>query len=150
VQTYVTIFARAKVIVNIARAIIKVIFDMAKNYEKSGQKENQCHSSSGRRGLGSIGRQSESDGNEIKDRITKGNCSGLYRDEKIPINRGKANFGKILSQLRELQQSHLAYVESHEERLQARLNAAREHHTEIMNQMKLLEQEILCLLKETL
>jgi hypothetical protein len=148
VQACVTIFARANISVKIARAIIEGIFNMAKNYGKSGQEENQCHSSTGGRGLGSVGGQSQSDGNEVKDGVAQGDCTGIYRDEKSPVNRGKANFGKILSQLRELQRSHLAYVESHEERLQARLNAAKEHHTEILNQMKLLEQEILCLLGE--
>ncbi|MCC3423448.1 MAG: hypothetical protein JGK12_05820 [Microcoleus sp. PH2017_01_SCD_O_A] len=55
----------------------------------------------------------------------------------------------MLSQLRELQRSHLAYVESHEERLQLRLKAAQEHHQNVTDQMRQLEQEILCLLGET-
>ncbi|MCY7382521.1 MAG: hypothetical protein LH628_08075 [Microcoleus sp. CAN_BIN18] len=50
--------------------------------------------------------------------------------------------------MRELQRSHLAYVEAHEERLQSRLKAAQEHHSQVLDQMKLLEQEILCLLGE--
>ncbi|WP_445304764.1 MULTISPECIES: hypothetical protein [unclassified Microcoleus] len=55
----------------------------------------------------------------------------------------------MLSQLRELQQSHLAYVESHEERLRVRLEAAQQHHQDVMEKMKKIEQEILCLLGET-
>ena len=48
-----------------------------------------------------------------------------------------------------MQRSHLAYVEAHEERLQNRLNAAQEHHNNVAEQMKQLEEEILCLLGET-
>jgi hypothetical protein len=55
----------------------------------------------------------------------------------------------MLSQLRELQRSHLAYVESHEERLRVRLEAAQQHHQQVMTQMQQLEEEILCLLGET-
>ncbi|WP_445301923.1 hypothetical protein [Microcoleus sp. N9_A1] len=54
-----------------------------------------------------------------------------------------------MSQLRVLQQSHLAYVEAHEERLKNRLKAAEEHHNNITDQMNQLEQEILALLGET-
>ena len=122
---------------------------MAKNYGKSGKEDNKRHNSLGRGGLGSTGGQSESNGDEIEDRIVQGNCAGLHRDPQSSIDRGKGSFGKILSQLRELQNSHLAYVESHEERLQVRLKAAQDHHRSVMEQMKQLEQEILCLLKET-
>jgi len=121
---------------------------MAKNYGKSGQKENQCHGSDGGGGLGRAAGQSEGDGDEIANGATQGNRAGIHRDQKSSINGGKASFGKILSQLRELQRSHLAYVEAHEERLQSRLKAAQEHHSQVLDQMKLLEQEILCLLGE--
>lgn len=121
---------------------------MAKNYGKSGEKEDQCHGSDGGGGLGSAGGQSEGDGDEIANGATQGDRAGIHRDQKSSINRGKASFGKILSQLRELQRSHLAYVEAHEERLQSRLKAAQEHHNQVLDQMKLLEQEILCLLGE--
>ncbi|WP_445251101.1 hypothetical protein [Microcoleus sp. D3_18a_C4] len=47
-----------------------------------------------------------------------------------------------------MQQSHLAYVEGHEERLRARLKAAQEHHNQVLDQMKALELEILDLLGE--
>jgi len=50
--------------------------------------------------------------------------------------------------VRELQCSHLAYVEAHEERLHARLKAAKEHHNQVLDQMKLLEEEIISLLGE--
>jgi hypothetical protein len=122
---------------------------MAKDYGKSGQKANQRDCSDGGSRLASAGRQGEGDGNEIENGATQGNCTGVHRNTESPVNRGTTNFGKILSQLRELQRSHLAYVEAHEERLKARLKAAKEHHDKVLDQMKLLEQEILELLGET-
>lgn len=121
---------------------------MAKDYGKSGQKEDQCHGSDGGGGLGSAGGQGKGDGDEIENGTAQGDCAGIHRDKKSSVNRGKANFGKILSQLRELQRSHLAYVESHEERLQARLIAAQKHHNQVIDQMNELEKEILYLLGE--
>ncbi|WP_445301381.1 hypothetical protein [Microcoleus sp. Pol11C2] len=47
-----------------------------------------------------------------------------------------------------MQRSHLAYVESHEERLRARLKAAQDHHGQVLDQMRNLELEILSLLGE--
>ena len=143
------IIARAKISVKVARAIIEEIFDMAGSYGKSGQEENQCHSSSRRGGLGSVGGQGEGNGNEITNGSIEGDSKGVHRDSKGSVNRREANFGKILSQVKELQCSHLAYVEAHEERLQVRLKAAKEHHDQVLDQMKLLEQEILSLLGET-
>ena len=122
---------------------------MAKNYGKSGKEDNKRHSPLGGGGLGSAGGQSESNGDEIEDGVAQGDCARVHRNSESSINRGKASFGKILSQLRALQRSHLAYVESHEERLQLRLKAAQDHHSSVMEQMKQLEQEILCLLGET-
>ncbi|MEG4013106.1 hypothetical protein QT998_07830 [Microcoleus sp. S1D4] len=123
---------------------------MAKNYGKSGKEDDKRNGTPGSGGLGSAGGQSESNGNGVQDGIDPRNCAGVYRDTKSSVATGKTSFGKMLSQLRELQRSHLAYVESHEERLQMRLRAAQEHHQDVMEQMKQLEQEILCLLGETI
>ncbi|WP_293205076.1 MULTISPECIES: hypothetical protein [unclassified Microcoleus] len=123
---------------------------MARNYEKSWKKDHsQRHSPIGAGRLASTGGQSKSDGDGIQDGIDSTDCTGVHRDSKGFVNEGKASFGKMLSQLRELQRSHLAYVESHEERLQLRLKAAQEHHQNVTDQMRQLEQEILCLLGET-
>jgi hypothetical protein len=50
--------------------------------------------------------------------------------------------------LKELQRAHQAYLESHEEMLKVRLQAPQEHHNQVQEQMKLLEQEIIFLIKE--
>lgn len=122
---------------------------MTKNYAQSGKEDSKRNNSSRRGRLGGNQKQSKSVGNEIKDRVPESNCTGIYRSSKNFVNGGEANLGKILSQLRELQRSHLAYVEAHEERLENRLKAAKEHHTTVINQMNELEQEILYLLGET-
>ncbi len=122
---------------------------MAKNYAKSGKEDNKRDSSAGRGRLGGTEEQSESIGHEVSDRIPEGDSTWLHRSAEDSIDGGKANLGKILSQLRVLQRSHLAYVEAHEERLKNRLKAAEEHHNNITGQMSQLEQEILALLGET-
>jgi len=122
---------------------------MAKNYAKSGKENDKRNSPLRRRRLGSAEKQSESAGDEVQNRVLESDCTRIYRSPKNSIDGGKANLGKILSQLRILQRSHLAYVEAHEERLKNRLKAAEQHHNDITEQMNELEQEILCLLNET-
>ena len=122
---------------------------MARNYGKSGKEDNKRNGTTSSRGLGSARGQSESDGVGIQDGLDPRDSAGVLGDSKSSVTTGKTSFGKMLSQLRELQRSHLAYVESHEERLQLRLKAAQEHHQNVMEQMKQLENEILCLLGET-
>ena len=122
---------------------------MAKNYAKSGKEDDKRDSPSRRGGLGSAEEQSQSAGDEVQDGVLEGDCTWVHRGPENSIDGGKANLGKILSQLRILQRSHLAYVEAHEERLKNRLRAAEEHHNNITEQMNQLEQEILCLLGET-
>jgi hypothetical protein len=149
VQIMVLCLHVLKYMSRVARAIIEGSLNMAKNYGQSGKENSKRNGSARPGGLGSTGRQGESDGDGIENRVDSGDLPGLHRDSKSPITTGKAGFGKMLSQLRELQHSHLAYIESHEERLQLRLKAAQEHHQSVTEKMKQLEQEILNLLGET-
>jgi hypothetical protein len=91
--------------------------------------------------------ESESIGDAFGDATSQGNSTRLYR-KKSSVYSGQRSFGKIFSQLKELQRSHLTYLESHEEMLKVRLQAAQEHHNQVLEQMKLLEQEIIFLRKE--
>lgn len=52
-------------------------------------------------------------------------------------------FGKILRQLREIREAHLAYVNAHTERLRARLTEDEEYRQKIAENMDRLEQEIM-------
>jgi hypothetical protein len=63
-------------------------------------------------------------------------------DRESPLDRTEGNIGKIVGQLRELQRSHLAYVEAHEERLQQRLEQARKHHQQVLSKMQDMESAI--------
>jgi hypothetical protein len=98
--------------------------------------------------LGSDRGESESIGDAFGDATSQGNSTRLYRNKKSFVYSRQRSFGKILSLLKELQRSHLAYLESHEEILKLRLQAAQEHHNQVVEQMKLLEQEIIFLRKE--
>jgi hypothetical protein len=50
--------------------------------------------------------------------------------------------------LKELQRSHQADLQSHEEMLKVRLQAPQEPHNQVLEQMKLLEQEIIFPIEE--
>ncbi len=114
--------------------------------ERWGQQgENQCNDPDRAGVLGSPGWQGSVNGYE-PNTASQRDCSWLYSGPEGPENRGKRDIGKILGQLRELQQSHLAYVQSHEERLRARLKAAEEYQAQIIQQMGKLESDILKLL----
>ena len=74
-------------------------------------------------------------GDAFPDATSQGNSTRLYRNKKSSVYSGQRSFGKILSQLKELQRSHQAYLESHEEMLKVRLQAALEHHNQVQKQM---------------
>jgi hypothetical protein len=97
--------------------------------------------------LGSARGESESIGDAFPEATSQGNSTRLYR-KKSSVCSGERSFGKIFSQLKELQRSHQAYLESHEEMLKVRLQAPQEHHNQVLEQMKLLEQEIIFLIEE--
>ncbi|MEG4310411.1 hypothetical protein Q5687_14070 [Microcoleus sp. AT10_D2] len=121
---------------------------MFQAYGKSEKENDQRYSTSRGRRLGSTGRESESIGDVFPDATSQGNSTRFYRNKASSVYSGQRSIGKILSQLKELQRSHLAYLESHEQILKVRLQAAQEHHNQVLEQMKLLEQEIIVLMKK--
>lgn len=121
---------------------------MSSAYGKSEKENDQRYSTSGRGRLGSARAKSESIGIVFSNATSQGNSTRLYRNSESSVYSGQRSLGKILSQLRELQRSHLAYVEAHEKRLKVRLQAAQEHHDRVLEKMRLLEQEIIFLIKE--
>jgi len=62
--------------------------------------------------------------------------------------RGAADIGKMLRQLRQIRQTHLAYVEAHGQRLETRLKENREHHQKILGEMDRLEDELTKLIEQ--
>lgn len=78
--------------------------------------------------------------------------SDVSGSESLRVNRADSKgisgeyrriLGKILRQLRSLQEAHLAYVNAHGERLEARLQENRVHKNQVMEEMKELEQEVI-------
>jgi hypothetical protein len=92
--------------------------------------------------MGRFGSKSSTDGDEPNGiNFTSGSRGNHQRQDLNPIN-SKADIGKILSQLRDIEQSHLAYVGAHKKRLETRLNDAEEHERKFKSQVEAVEQQI--------
>lgn len=115
--------------------------------EKAGAREDKCNDQDRARALGSTGIESTFAGDE--QNRTDNSSSPRRGDQREDINHpdSKENFGKILSQLREIEQSHLAYVGAHKKRLETRLNDAEEHERKFTSQVEAVEQQILSLME---
>lgn len=87
-------------------------------------------------GIRETGHSSTTDGSKPK----RGDRENFKEDD---TEQGAEPIGKILSQLRELREAHLAYVNAHSDRLKARLAEDDEHRSQIVEGMDSLEQEIL-------
>lgn len=125
---------------------------LADNHEQgtgSGAKtENyQCNSKDGTPGLGSLTTQSTSFGNN-KNSVFDTNSTWRDTARESNTTRRKTIAGKILRQLRDIQQAHLAYVKADEKRLESRLKENQKHQTKIAEEMQSLEEAILQLLQE--
>lgn len=66
--------------------------------------------------------------------------------EEFGGERRTPNIGKMLRQLKQIRQAHLAYVEAHGQRLETRLKENREHHQKILEEINDLEDELTKLL----
>lgn len=117
------------------------------NTNETGARENQRNNQDRSTALGSTGSESSFTGNE-QDRVNYASGSrGNYQRENLDQINSERNFGKILSQLREIEQSHLAYVGAHKKRLETRLNDAEEHERKFISQVEAVEQQILNLME---
>ncbi len=108
----------------------------------NNEKRTDQRDDSDRKGtLGCFRAQSEFDGAESH---SANNADGARPDRgrADTFRRAEGNIGKIVGQLRELQQTHLAYVEAHEARLQQRLEQARRHHQQVLGKMQDMEAAI--------
>ena len=135
-----------------ARAIIKGVVMQAENHDQgtgSGRKteNNQCDSQNGTSRLESFTSQSKSTGND-KNSVFDANSTCRDSVRKNDARSRKRIAGKILRQLRELQQAHLAYVKAHEKHLEVRLKENQKHQRKIAEDMQKLENVILQLLQE--
>lgn len=85
-------------------------------------------------------------------RENRRNCSGdgseSQRSDREDFSRNEgreatADFGKILSQLEEIREAHLAYLNAHTDRLRARLAEDDEHRQKLINDMDKLREAII-------
>lgn len=90
------------------------------------------------------------DGDNIRE--DRRNCSGdgseSKRSDREDFSRNEggeaaADFGKILSQLEEIREAHLAYLNAHTDRLRARLAEDDEHRQKLINDMDKLREAII-------
>lgn len=113
-------------------------------------KENQRNGGDRSFGVGSPQGKSFRDGYE-SNTTPEGDSERGYRlaEEIDPTyGVGEGDIGGIISQLRDLQQAHLAYVDAHEERLRKRLAESQEHRRKVAENMERLEQQAMRLLNE--
>jgi hypothetical protein len=101
--------------------------------------DNQCHFEDAAGRLGSAATESSFTGN---DENSASDLHSSWGNIDEPFTDEEADIGGILSQLRELQAAHLAYVKAHEERLERRLQENQKHQRKILNDMQKLEERI--------
>lgn len=114
---------------------------------ETGARKNQRDDQNRSRALGSFGSEGAAIGNEPDRAYHPGSSGGNYQRENLDQADPERNIGKILSQLREIEQSHLAYVGAHKKRLETRLNDAEEHERKFVSQVEAVEKQILDLME---
>lgn len=97
--------------------------------------------------LGFTSGQSSADGNESNQIFDSDSSWGNISGEE-GIAGGQGTTGKMLRQLRDLKDAHLAYIDSHKQLLESQLEANAEHRDKILECMNRLEGNMLKLLGE--
>jgi hypothetical protein len=100
---------------------------------------NQRDTADESRRLGIIAEHSRSDWNDANENVDSPSEGQLATTDEFTR---EAIIGGILRQLRQLQETHLAYIEAHGERLEARLADNRKHKQQVIRNMEELEKEI--------
>ncbi len=109
------------------------------------RKNDQCNSENACEGLGSItkqGRRARNDSNKIS------NSNSTREDQSRAQNhfRRQADTGEIITQLRELKESHLTYVDQNKQALEQKINeneAYRQKTLDGINQLEKLLENLL-------
>jgi hypothetical protein len=108
------------------------------------QEAGQCHHyGDGDQFIGSDGIADPDQPFGVGGAIGEGNC----QREQLEGETGSSK--KLIDQLEEFFSGYLAYVESHEERLKARLNANHEQQKVMKDQFENLKQSLLQLVQES-
>lgn len=124
---------------------------MVKGHETKGKTQIKQDSQDGKSEdrSGGVEPFSEHCSERGNDKISAGRADRQGRNLlKLDSGNREEILGKILSQLRRIEKSHLAYVEAHEGRLEARLKESRKHKEQLITEIQQLEEEINALLHE--
>ncbi|NEO86173.1 MAG: hypothetical protein F6J87_18240 [Spirulina sp. SIO3F2] len=95
--------------------------------------------------------QSQALGHEIRGvniGAGRANWTGRIAGWGGSLSDRKRILGGIARQVSYLRSQHLAYVKSHQERLEARLQESRDHEVNVLNAIAGLEEQIALLLEE--
>ena len=103
----------------------------------------------------------EDEGQHYSDSFDSGQAGFFSQDDEYQSQRSNrtlgsyngyafrvARLGGIYSRLKQLQAQHLAYVDAHGQRLEARLQENRQHKTQVLREISVLEKELLQLIEE--
>ena len=113
----------------------------------SREENNQRNLKDVNSGLGFAAGESPCNGNEPYQIFNSNSSRGDSSGQESP-NKGQGTTGKMLRQLRDLQDTHLAYIDSNTQLLEAQLVANTQHRDKIIENMKRLEKNMLELLSE--
>lgn len=112
------------------------------------EKDYQCNTQIVGRGLGSSEQKSET-ARSIKDEILDTNSSWRNKFGEDDYIGGQTDPKKIASQLRELQKTHLEYIDSNQQDLETRLNETIQHRKNFIDSVERLEKQIAALVGDS-
>ncbi|WP_339375863.1 hypothetical protein [Calothrix sp. NIES-2098] len=103
----------------------------------------ECNSPHSNRGMGKNKQEGEADGYD-QDRFIQGYSPGENLFSRIESLIEGADFdpGKVLEAVRLIREAHLSYVRAHKQRLETRLDEAKENEADFIKSCDLLEQKI--------
>ncbi len=115
----------------------------------SGTKDHKCNSQNAATRLELTGGESQKYGSE-QNQVFGSNSTGRNLDTaQDDFCEGQGDFGKILRQLRELKETHLAYVDSQQKNLESQLASNAEHRQEISESIDALENQLIEILEDS-
>lgn len=121
--------------------------DGRRNLGVPREKNYQCNPEDVSSRLGFTSKQSSITGDESNE-VLNSDRSWRNSPREQSSNSGQGNTGKVLGQLRDLQQAHLDFVDRHQHLLETQLVQNKEYRDKIAKDMKCLEEQILVLLGE--
>ncbi|AFY43748.1 hypothetical protein Nos7107_3158 [Nostoc sp. PCC 7107] len=128
----------------------KVITNGKSQKGKPVRGTGKCNSPYSDRGMEQDKAESQSDGHD-QDGSIQGYSSGedLFSRIESLITGEDFDSGKVLEALSLIREAHLSYVRAHKQRLENRLNEAKENEVDFLKSCDLLEQKIQVFMDKT-